>query len=111
MGLKNHQQAIGISVLNGKPFLEKDILAMNGGNSNFSVKHQFSHGGYAKSNPELNLFCKSFSLKNAIPVEPVYTGKLFYGLYDLIRNDYFKKGSAIVAVHTGGVWQWDQYND
>ena len=41
--------------------------------------------------------------KHHIPLEPVYTGKMMYGLFDLIQQGYFPAGSRIVAVHTGGL--------
>ena len=38
-----------------------------------------------------------------IQLEQVYTGKMMYGLFDLIKNDYFKKRTKIIVVHTGGL--------
>ena len=38
-----------------------------------------------------------------IPLDPIYTGKMMFGIFDLIQNDYFRKGSKILAVHTGGL--------
>jgi 1-aminocyclopropane-1-carboxylate deaminase len=40
-------------------------------------------------------------------IEQVYTGKLFFGLYELIKKDFFKRGSKVIAVHTGGVFLWN----
>jgi len=48
-------------------------------------------------------FINTFKKENNIQLEPIYTGKLFYGIYDLIKNNYFPKGSSILAVHTGGL--------
>jgi 1-aminocyclopropane-1-carboxylate deaminase/D-cysteine desulfhydrase-like pyridoxal-dependent ACC family enzyme len=28
---------------------------------------------------------------------------MMFGLYEMIRNNYFEKGSVITAIHTGGV--------
>jgi len=101
--LKGDQTAIGISVLDGSGFLEKDISGFNGNRKNFRLFHDYSLGSYAKTNDELDFFCQNFSQKHGIMIEPIYTGKMFYGLYDLIRKDFFKPGSTIVAVHTGGL--------
>jgi len=48
-------------------------------------------------------FIAEFELEFNILLEPVYSGKLFYGLFDLIKTDYFPAGSVIVALHTGGL--------
>jgi 1-aminocyclopropane-1-carboxylate deaminase len=46
---------------------------------------------------------RDFYTKTNIKTDPIYTGKLFYALVDLAKKDYFKKGSIIVLVHTGGL--------
>ena len=100
--LKPTQKAIGFSVLHGETFLEKEVSNYTGAKSNWSITFDYHFGGYAKTTDELNNFCKLFYEKNEVLTEPVYTGKLFFGLYDLTKKDFFKRGSTIVAVHTGG---------
>jgi 1-aminocyclopropane-1-carboxylate deaminase len=97
-------EGIGISVLQGETFLEKDIREWIGALTNFKIINDYSFGGYAKANDELIFFCKNFNSKHEIEIEPVYTGKLFFGLYDLIGKDFFKPNSTIVAVHSGGIF-------
>ena len=60
-------------------------------------------GKYANQPTELIKFCDNFFSKHQIKIEPIYTGKMFYGLYDLIQKDYFTRQSKILALHTGGV--------
>jgi 1-aminocyclopropane-1-carboxylate deaminase len=60
-------------------------------------------GKYAKQPKELEDFCNTFNEKHQIKIEPIYTGRMFYGLYDLIKNDSFQPGSKLLALHTGGV--------
>ena len=36
-------------------------------------------------------------------VDPVYTAKMMYAIVKLIKDDFFPKGTKIVAVHTGGL--------
>lgn len=60
-------------------------------------------GKYAKQPKELEDFCNTFSEKHQLIIEPIYTGRMFYGLYDLIKNDSFQPGSKLLALHTGGV--------
>ena len=70
---------------------------------NLNVCNDYHFGGYAKSNSMLDAFCKSFSLQTDIPIEPIYTGKLFFGIYDLAGKGIFPKGTKILAIHTGGL--------
>jgi 1-aminocyclopropane-1-carboxylate deaminase len=70
---------------------------------NLKVCNDYHFGGYAKSNIILEAFCKSFIQRTAIPVEPIYTGKLFYGIYDLAQKGIIAAGTKILAIHTGGL--------
>lgn len=63
-------------------------------------------GGYGKMKPELIDFVTSFEQQTGILLDPIYNGKMMFGLMDKIKSGYFKKGSVIVALHTGGVQAW-----
>jgi len=63
-------------------------------------------GGYGKMKPELMDFVNSFKEQTGILLDPIYNGKMMFGLLDRISTGYFKKGSVIVALHTGGVQAW-----
>lgn len=102
--LGDTQQAIGIGVLKGEGYLESLVeRLLPVPRSNWHVNHDFHFGGYAKRPAALREFCEAFSSECDIPVEPVYSGKLFYALKSLVENRYFAPGSTIVAVHTGGL--------
>jgi 1-aminocyclopropane-1-carboxylate deaminase len=103
--LNQNQKAIGISVLHGEDFLEKDIREWSK-RSDFKMSYDYCFGGYAKSNAELQTFCNEFFFKHRIKIEPIYTGKLFFGLYDLIQKDFFQKAKTIVAIHSGGIFDF-----
>jgi 1-aminocyclopropane-1-carboxylate deaminase len=102
-GINNNQKAIGITVLKGGQFIAHEIKKWIGERSNFQLMDDYHFGGYAKSTEELEEFCKSFIERTHIPIEPVYTGKLFFGIYDLMRKDFFPENKTIVIVHTGGM--------
>jgi len=106
-GLKSHQQALGFSVLNGGSFLQDKIVELLAEKSLkpdcWQLIENYHFGGYAKTTAGLTAFIKDFEKKHAIVIEPIYTGKMFYGLYDLIRNDFFKPGTVLLAIHTGGL--------
>ncbi|MFN0049866.1 MAG: 1-aminocyclopropane-1-carboxylate deaminase/D-cysteine desulfhydrase [Cytophagales bacterium] len=98
---------IGISALKGE-FMKAEIDKLNDkyqlkGCQNYTIFTQFHHGGYGKNDPKLEVFINKFMDKTEIPVEYVYTGKLFHALFDLAGNDFFKPNSKILAIHTGGL--------
>jgi len=64
----------------------------------------YHFGGYAKTDDKLIGFIKQFVAETGILIEPVYTGKMLYALYDLAAKNYFKQGSKILAIHSGGVF-------
>ncbi len=69
----------------------------------WSVRGEYHFGGYAKFRPGLIDFMNRFYRQTGIPLDPVYTGKLFYGLFDLTAQGYFPEGTTVLAVHTGGL--------
>jgi 1-aminocyclopropane-1-carboxylate deaminase/D-cysteine desulfhydrase-like pyridoxal-dependent ACC family enzyme len=107
-GLRGEKKAIGFSSLKGDDALTPKVHELVKGYTgvdfdNFEVNFNYHFGGYAKTTPELIQFIKDFKQQFDIPLEPVYTSKMFYGLFDLLLNDHFSRGSVIVAVHTGGL--------
>lgn len=71
--------------------------------NNWQLVEDYHFGGYAKHKPELIEFINSFKMKHGIPLDPVYTGKMMFGIHDLINKGFFAKGSKVVALHTGGL--------
>lgn len=102
--LKPHQKAIGIQVLKGGDFISKEVHQLNSLKySNFEIWTDYHFGGYAKYKPELIEFMRDFHNETGIRLDPIYTGKQFYAVFDQIKNGYFPKGSKIILVHTGGL--------
>jgi 1-aminocyclopropane-1-carboxylate deaminase len=98
---KEHQKVLGFSALKGN-FLQEEIKSFTSKN-NWELITDYHFGGYGKINSELITFINQFKERTGIPLDPVYTGKMLFGIVDLIRRDYFKKGSKILAIHTGGL--------
>ncbi|WP_350290093.1 pyridoxal-phosphate dependent enzyme [uncultured Croceitalea sp.] len=96
-----NQTVLGFPALKGD-FLKNDIRKF-AQNENWELISDYHFGGYAKFTAELVNFVNDFKVQTEIPLEPIYTGKLFYGLLDLISKDYFKKGTKILAIHSGGL--------
>ena len=98
---KAHLKIIGFPALKGD-FLSDDIRKF-AKNSNWEVQLDYHFGGYAKINEELIRFINDFYKQTNIPLDPIYTGKMMFGILDLINKGYFPKGAKILAIHTGGL--------
>ncbi|MDA0197067.1 MAG: pyridoxal-phosphate dependent enzyme [Bacteroidetes bacterium] len=97
----------GFPALKGN-FLKKDIeilLSPIPGHKlpEWRLFNDYHFGGYAKITNELEGFMEDFKRINSILLDPVYTGKMMFGIYDLIKKDHFPKGTKIIAIHTGGL--------
>jgi 1-aminocyclopropane-1-carboxylate deaminase len=99
----------GIAVLKGAGYLEEEVEALVPGLKNWTVHHDYHLGGYARSIPDYAKFLRQFPAATGICLDPVYTGKVFYALRELIRKQYFPPGAAILVIHTGGLWGWSGF--
>jgi 1-aminocyclopropane-1-carboxylate deaminase/D-cysteine desulfhydrase-like pyridoxal-dependent ACC family enzyme len=70
---------------------------------NLQLINDYHFGGYTKWNQELIDFINVFYEKFRLQIDPIYTGKLFYGVWNEIQKGKFKDGSTIVVIHTGGL--------
>jgi len=71
---------------------------------NYELHIDYHFGGYGKADEQLIKFIKQFVAETGILIEPIYTGKMLYAIYDLVGKSYFKPGSRILAIHSGGIW-------
>ena len=102
---KSHQEIIGFPALKGD-FLYDEIKKYTT-KDNWCLQLDYHFGGYAKYNDELLRFIVDFEQTTNIKLDPIYTGKLVYGIFDLIRKGQFKANSKILAIHTGGLQGWN----
>jgi 1-aminocyclopropane-1-carboxylate deaminase len=106
-GLRGETEAIGILVLKDdiRDLITKAVSKYIPENAEFSlIKNEYHFGNYAKTTPELMDFIKDFEKRNPdILLEQVYTGKMMFGIYDMIQKGKFKENSTIVVVHSGGL--------
>ncbi len=96
-----HQKIIGFSALKGN-FLTKEVKKWTQ-KTNWSMIDDYCFDGYAKLNKSLIEFINTFKKDTGIPLDPIYTGKMMYGIYRMIDHNYFPKNSRILAIHTGGL--------
>lgn len=106
--LTAEQQATGYAVLKGGDFLYDDVahllsVAKSKPKGRWDIETRYHFGGYAKTDQTLLDFIVQFKKEFGIELDAVYTGKMFYGLFDLIERGIFKSGTKIIALHTGGL--------
>lgn len=101
----SNQKVLGFPALKGdfltqevKRFVTKD---------NWDLVSDYHFGGYAKTTEELMSFINCFYKEQQILLDPIYTGKMLFGIIDLIKKGYFKSNSKILAIHTGGLQGWN----
>ncbi len=92
-----------IPVLKGGDFLKSDVQSLGVNPENITFHTNYHFGGYAKYTAELLAFVTEFVQNTGIMIEPTYTGKAFYALFDLVKQDYFVPGDQVVIIHTGGL--------
>lgn len=108
LGLTATQQALGFAVLKGGEFLHAEVARMRAisapqNTSRWHLDTSYHFGGYAKASTELLAFMAAFNNEFAIELDAVYTAKMFYGIFDLIKRGHFKPGHRIIALHSGGL--------
>ena len=92
---------IGFSALKGD-FLNDDIRKF-AKQDNWKLITDYHFGGYGKVKPELITFLNEFYAQTRIPLDPIYTGKMMFGIVDLIEKGFFPDNAKILAIHTGGL--------
>ena len=99
-----HQNIIGIPVLKNEKSIESEIKTLlKDSTKQFTLLHNFHQGGYAKTNPALIAFMNQLWETEKIPSDIVYTGKLLMAVEILLKENYFKAGSKILVIHSGGL--------
>jgi len=97
-----HQQIIGVPVLKGfENWLPAGIDEQT--IKRIKIEPGYHMGGYAKKNNELLDFMNQFYSETSIPLDFVYTGKLFFSAIDLIKKNYFPKQARLLVIHSGGL--------
>ena len=106
---KEHQKIIGFPALKGG-FLEEEIHQFAKKDKNWTLNTEYHFGGYAKYNTDFIRFINEFKAQTNILLDPVYTGKMVFGIIDLIKKNKFLKNSKILAIHTGGIQGIEGFN-
>ena len=108
----NNTSILGFAALKNASFLMNDVNALlPAPHFNWQINLNYHFGGFAKTKPELFEFIKRFTEITGIVLEPIYTGKMMYAIYDLISKHTFTPGKRIIAIHTGGLQGLRGFNE
>ena len=103
-----NQKILGFPALKGD-FLTDEIRIF-AKKDNWDLISDYHFGGYGKVNLELIEFINTFFEETKVPLDPIYTGKMVFGVIDLINKNYFPAHSKILLIHTGGLQGIDGMN-
>lgn len=113
-GLNGLRNIIGYSVLKDGEFLKGEVrqllkLTHHNDPGNWQLITNYHHGGYGKVSGELLTFLTDFEKQHGFSLDPIYTGKMMWGIFEDVRRGNFRKGSTILALHTGGLQGWNGF--
>lgn len=97
----SHQQILGFSALKGT--FQSLVIQKYTAKTNYKIIDDNCFGGYAKIDIKLIRFINDFKEKTGIALDPIYTGKMMYGVFEMMKKGVLKKNSRILAIHTGGL--------
>ncbi|MBK7788342.1 MAG: pyridoxal-phosphate dependent enzyme [Saprospiraceae bacterium] len=105
-GLRMHHlssRALVFSVLKGD-FIRHQINQFTGEIlDDYYCTDEAALGGYATTTDEYLHFISGFEANTGIEVDPVYNGKVLYGLSLLEQRSFFKPSDKVLWIHTGGL--------
>ena len=105
--IKEDQKVVGIPIL-AKSYQARLLKEIEQKEPFFNPKkllwcEDYHFGGYAKYSPSLLAFQQEILQKYEIPLDHVYTAKMFYATLDLISKHFFEEKKEILMIHTGGL--------
>lgn len=99
---KTHQNIIGFPALKGD-FLTKEIQLLTTKDDNWKLETTYHFGGYGKYNTDLIRFINELKEQTGLSLDPIYTGKMMFGVLDKIAKNEFPENTKILVIHTGGL--------
>jgi 1-aminocyclopropane-1-carboxylate deaminase/D-cysteine desulfhydrase-like pyridoxal-dependent ACC family enzyme len=102
---KNEIELIGVSALKGMNDWNDrfNYLSFNDNHKKPIIWDNFHCGGYAKYDGALIDTMNELYINHAIETDFVYTGKMMSAVLHQIEQGYFKAGSKVICIHTGGL--------
>eukprot|EP01103_Thecamoeba_quadrilineata_P003636 TRINITY_DN13396_c0_g1_i1.p1 TRINITY_DN13396_c0_g1~~TRINITY_DN13396_c0_g1_i1.p1 ORF type:complete len:313 (+),score=41.26 TRINITY_DN13396_c0_g1_i1:31-969(+) len=69
---------------------------------NWEISYEYVLGSYGRPSSHLVKFCKEFEEDKGIPLDVMYSGKMFFAIYDFVNKGVISAGETVLAVHSGG---------
>ena len=101
-GLDGQGSVIGFSSFTKNDEVET-LVQSTTNDKNYIINNEYRFGGYGKTTSELLTFMQKFKDEHQIELDQIYTAKMMFGFYDLVKKNHFPKNSKIVLIHTGGL--------
>jgi 1-aminocyclopropane-1-carboxylate deaminase len=98
----SNQEVLGFVVVKD-PEIEKTVQSFAAADKVWELLYDYDCGGYGVFSPELITFINNFHEKHKILLDPVYTGKMVFGIFTLIKKKQWRWGKNILIIHTGGI--------
>lgn len=77
-------------------------LEFDADKSDFHIDEDYTYNDYNNPVPEVRQAIYDMARKEAILLDPCYTGKAFNGICQMVRDRKIQQGETIIMVHTGG---------
>lgn len=100
--LLSTEQVVGINVLKGTEGNLTETIQNFSSINNYIINNDYHFGGYAKHNPDLLSFMADFDKYFNIELEEVYSAKMFYSFFDMVKKGAIEN-KTVVLCHTGGL--------
>ncbi len=84
--------------------IQQQKLPLSFAASDIEILEGFLGAGYAKSSPEELDFILKVARQEGVLLDPVYTGKAFYGMVKTLKADPKAFGKRVLFIHTGGAF-------
>lgn len=112
-GLSSSKAQLWIFPVSSHGFDLETILRLlpdrNGLIERFRLIHDYSFGGFARLQLPVMEFVRQFYQETRIKLDPIYTAKMVFGVFDLLAKGEFPDGSTVVVLHTGGLQGWEGF--
>ncbi len=102
-----HVKVIGMPALKAENWMADEVQGwlntIGCGNRNWALQCRYHFGGYGKTKPELLAFMHEMEVRYNLMLDPIYTGKAFFGLMQMIEQGEIARGSRVLFIHSGGL--------